>query len=870
MRGHEIKQTWLRFFKDKGHKIEESASLVPINDPTLLWINAGVAPLKGYFDGSKVPPHPRLVNAQKCIRTNDIENVGQTARHHTFFEMLGNFSIGDYFRDEVIPWAYELLTDPKYYGFDPDKLYYTVYPTDEETKAAWKALGIEDSRIIESYNNFWEIGEGPCGPCTEIFYDRGVAYGEGDTTLIRDDIENDRYIEIWNIVFSQFNAKTGLDREDYPELPSKNIDTGMGLERMACILQNTETNFETDLFYPLIEALETLSNVSYEGQASFKIIADHLRSVVFAVSDGATLSSEGRGYVLRRLLRRAIKHGRSLGIDKPFLKTLVETVVTMMEETYPYLREQQAFTERIIEKEELKFLETLAQGEKMVSSLIEKHPNTIPGAEAFMLYDTYGFPVELTEEYAQAHGVRVDKAGFEAAMHEQKERARSARKTTHSMHEQDETLLAFKTPSRFVGYDQLSCESDVLFVHEQGVVTKETPFYAESGGQVSDQGVLIHNDKVYQVEDVIKLPNGQTMHVLGDHDLALGDHITLQVDQTLREATLKHHSVTHLLFHTLREDLGAHVSQQGSQVGPESMRFDYNHLELLDDETILAIEKTTNDKIQANYPVLIYETTLEEAKALGAIAEFGEKYTSTVRLVDMGVTKDLCGGTHVKQTQEIERYAIVSVESKGSGIYRITGLAGDRIGRMKDFLKGQYEAYELLKNKASQRQDDALTLGFNKPLEFPKLPSLKGSYQDVIHMRACVHEAQQALKVYDKALADFKAQQATQDLQPLLDQIVDGQLVARTSTLEAKAFKALADRLFDEGNLHTLVLMNPLETGVMLVAKTDGNTHAGKTIKRVTQAFGGSGGGRPDFAQGGIKTDVNLDEVEAEIKAVLS
>ena len=870
MRGHEIKQTWLKFFKDKGHKIEESASLVPINDPTLLWINAGVAPLKGYFDGSKVPPHPRLVNAQKCIRTNDIENVGQTARHHTFFEMLGNFSIGDYFRDEVIPWAYELLTDPKYYGFDPEKLYYTVYPTDEETKDAWKALGIEDSRIIESYNNFWEIGEGPCGPCTEIFYDRGAAFGEGDTTLIREDIENDRYIEIWNIVFSQFNAKAGLNREDYPELPSKNIDTGMGLERMACLLQNTPTNFETDLFYPLIEALETLSNVPYEGQASFKIIADHLRSVVFAVSDGATLSSEGRGYVLRRLLRRAIKHGRSLGIEKPFLKTLVQTVVDMMEETYPYLRQQQAFTERIIEKEELKFLETLAQGEKMVNALIKKHPKTIPGAEAFMLYDTYGFPVELTEEYAQASFVSVDKVGFEAAMHEQKERARSARKITHSMHEQDETLLAFKTPSRFVGYDQLQCESDVIFVHDQGVVTEETPFYAESGGQVSDQGVLIYNDKVYHVEDVIKLPNGQTMHVLGDHDLALGDRITLQVDQSLRHSTLKHHSVTHLLFHTLREDLGAHVSQQGSQVGPESMRFDYNHLELLEDETILAIEKTTNDKIQANYPVLIYETTLEEAKALGAVAEFGEKYTSTVRLVDMGVTKDLCGGTHVKQTQEIERYAIVSVESKGSGIYRITGLAGDRIGRMKVFLKGQYEAYELLKNKATQRQEEAVSLGFKDPLEFPELPRLKGSYQDVINLRACVHDAQQALKVYDKALADFKAQQATQDLQPLLDQIEQGQLVARTSTLEAKAFKALADRLFDEGKLHTLVLMNPLEVGAMLVAKTDGQTHAGQTIKTVTQAFGGSGGGRPDFAQGGIKTAVDLDEVEAKIKAVLA
>lgn len=871
MRGHDIKRTWLEFFKAKGHKIEESASLVPINDPTLLWINAGVTPLKGYFDGSKVPPHPRLVNAQKCIRTNDIENVGQTARHHTFFEMLGNFSIGDYFREEVIPWAYELLTSKDYYGFDPEKLYYTVYPTDEETKAAWLALGIEPSRIIESMNNFWEIGEGPCGPCTEIFYDRGSAYGEGDTSLIRDDIENERYIEIWNIVFSQFNAKPGLSREDYPELPNKNIDTGMGLERMACVLQNTPTNFETDLFKPAIDHIAAISGQAYDGQASFKIIADHVRSVVFAISDGATLSSEGRGYVLRRLLRRAIKHGRSLGIEKPFLKSLVGTVVGMMEASYPYLREQQAFCERVIEKEELKFLETLHHGEKMVASLVTKHQDVIPGEAAFMLYDTYGFPVELTEEYALVQGVKVDIEGFKEAMQAQKERARNARKTTHSMHEQDPTLLAFKTPSRFVGYETLTSSGTVIFTTAEGVVTDVTPFYAESGGQVSDQGVLIKGEKVYTVEDVVKLPNGQTLHVLGDHNIKLGEQITLDVDQSLRESTQKHHSVTHLLFHTLREDLGAHVGQQGSQVGSDTMRFDFNHVSLLDDDTILSIEKTTNEKIQADYAVNIIETTVDEAKAMGAIAEFGEKYGATVRVVDMGVTKDLCGGTHVASTKSIERYAVVSVESKGSGIYRITGLAGDRVPRMKQFLKGQYEAYDLLKHKADQKLQEGQVIGFTHALDFPPLPPLKGSYQDVMNMRACVLEAQHVLKQYDKALADFSAQKATQDLSPLLAQASKGTLfTALETTLEAKSFKTLADRLFDEGHLHTLVLVNPLEEGVMIVAKTDGTHHAGQIVKAITQAHGGSGGGNADFAQGGIKTAVSKEDVLTTIKAVLS
>lgn len=861
MRGHDIKKTWVDFFATKGHRIEESASLVPINDPTLLWINAGVAPLKGYFDGSKVPPHPRLVNAQKCIRTNDIENVGQTARHQTFFEMLGNFSIGDYFRDEVIPWAYELLTSKHYYGFDLERLYVTVYPTDEETQAIWLALGIPQERIVASENNFWEIGEGPCGPCTEIFYDRGPAYGEGDVSLIRDDIENDRYIEIWNIVFSQFNAKPGLARSDYPELPSKNIDTGMGLERMACILQDTPTNFETDLFKPIIEHLEALSGVKYEGQASFKIIADHIRSVVFAISDGATLSSDGRGYVLRRLLRRAVKHGRHIGIQKPFLKALVKTVVAMMQESYPYLTEQQSFCEMLIEKEEAKFLETLSQGEKMVSQMLAEATDKLSGEAAFMLYDTYGFPVELTEEYASAAGLTVDKEGFELALQAQRDRARSARKSLQAMQEQDETLLKFKTPSTFVGYESLSTESTIIFANEMGVVTDKTPFYAESGGQVSDQGVLLKGDKVYSVMDMMKLPNGQFLHVLDEHDLSVGDSVRLEVDQKLREATLAHHSVTHLLFHTLRTELGAHVHQQGSHVGPDAMRFDYNHHELLDDETLLKLEAITNEKIQAATPVNIIETTVEEAKKRGAIAEFGEKYTSTVRMVDMGVTLDLCGGTHVKNTADIERYAIVSVESKGSGIYRITGLAKSRLNQIKDVLKGSLDAYAILENKAATLAEQALQEGFNESLEFPKLPQFVGSYQDIIDLRQTLQQAQHVIKTFDKALQDFRAKAATENLGAYWSHIQDGRLVATTKGLDGKALKTLLDRLFEEGNLQAVILLNVQDSGVMLVGKSDGSIVMDQAIKTITQSFAGSGGGKPDFAQGGIKHAVNVDDV---------
>ncbi len=868
--GHEIKKTWLRFFEDKSHKIEESASLVPINDPTLLWINAGVAPLKGYFDGSKVPSNPRIANVQKCIRTNDIENVGKTARHHTFFEMLGNFSIGDYFRDEAIEWGYEILTSEKYFGFDPENLYMTVYPTDDESYQKWLDVGVKEDHIIRSYENFWEIGPGPCGPSTEIFYDRGDKYGKADLNMIKDDIENDRYIEVWNIVLSQFNSKKGLSREEYPELPNKNIDTGMGLERMAAIMQGSNTNFETDLFMPVIQAVETFSGKAYDGQMSFKVIADHIRSVVFAISDGATFSNEGRGYVLRRLLRRAVKHGRQIGIQKPFLVDLVDTVIEMMQETYPYLLKTRDFTKRMIEKEEQKFLETLNQGEKLLEEFLKKEDKIISGKDAFMLYDTYGFPVELTEEYAESKGFSVDKEGFKEYMEMQRERARQARKETTGMNTQNEAYLKFKTPSTFVGYDTLSTTTEVLKVFSDGIVVKETPFYAESGGQVADQGVIVKDGKVYEVVDVQKLPNNQFIHVLNDHDIKDGDTVEMHVDKEARELTKAHHSVTHLLFATLREMFGAHVMQQGSLVAPNYLRFDFNHLELPDENTLLEIERKVNEKIHKNIDVDIEKTDIEEAKQRGAIAEFGEKYDDEVRMVNMGETLDLCGGTHVENTKEIERFAIANIESKGSGIYRIVGLAKDRVTDIGEYLRGFESNLSHLKQKKNNLLKEANELGLNISFEAPKSFTYQGSYQDVIDMREYLSNYQSKVKALEKSFNELRKEQSLSNIDAFLQKAdAQGNIVTKTEQLDTNALKTLADRLMDKTGKGVIFLANDLGNKVVFIAKSKSDVHAGNLVKKAAQIAGGGGGGRPDFAQAGGKDTSKIDEVLSFVKEQL-
>ncbi|MFP4286583.1 MAG: alanine--tRNA ligase [Candidatus Izemoplasmataceae bacterium] len=864
--GHEIKKLWLKFFEERDHNVAESASLIPINDPTLLWINAGVAALKGYFDGSKIPENPRIVNAQKCIRTNDIENVGKTARHHTFFEMLGNFSIGDYFRDDIIPWAYELLTSDAYYGFDLKKLYFTVYPTDQETKDKWLSVGVPEDHIIESDKNYWEIGTGPCGPCTEVWFDRGSAFGEGDTTLIRDDIENDRYIEIWNIVFSQFNAKIGLSREDYPELPNKNIDTGMGLERMACVIQGKDTNFETDLFFPVIKHISRLANKPYDGSMSFKVIADHIRTVTFAISDGATFSNDGRGYVLRRLLRRAVKHGKHLGIDKPFLKELVETVVEMMEESYPYLRKTLHFTKQVIEKEELKFLETLSLGEKILESRLKEEGDTLSGKDAFMLYDTYGFPIELTIEYAESHGKKVDKKGFITEMQAQKDRARSARKAHQSMKNQNVEYLNFKTPSKFIGYDTLEASSKVIKVFEEGIVTEVTPFYAESGGQVSDSGVIMHNHDTFEVLDVEKLPNGQFLHVIENHTIKEDDTVTLKVDEYKRKLTKAHHSATHILYQTLREVLGDHVSQQGSMVGPDYCRFDFNHIELLDDETILKIEQLVNQKISEHLEVKVINTTVEEAKKQGAVAEFGEKYESSVRMINMGVTLDLCGGTHVDNTDEIEAFAIASLESKGSGIYRITGLAKDRVYDITEYMEGLNSNIEKTVEKANHLLSKANAEGFDLAFDLPKKPSIKGSYQDIINTRAYFNTLQNQVKELEKTLTLKREKESLKNIETYLKEASYGKIVIKVEGLDAKTVKTLADTLMDRLGKGVVFIANVQMDKVLLVCKSTTDIHAGHLVKEAANLAGGGGGGRSDFAQAGAKDVSKVDDVIRFVK----
>jgi|AntRauTorcE11898_2_1112593.scaffolds.fasta_scaffold00398_23 alanyl-tRNA synthetase len=870
MTGHDIKKTWLEFFKSKGHKVEESASLVPINDPTLLWINAGVAPLKGYFDGSKVPNNPRIVNVQKCIRTNDIENVGKTARHHTFFEMLGNFSIGDYFRDEVIPWAVEILTDEKFFGINSDKLFMTVYPTDDETYEKWVEAGIEKSHIIRSYENFWEIGPGPCGPSTEIFYDRGDKYGKADLSLIENDVENDRYVEIWNIVLSQFNAKEGFEREAYPELPNKNIDTGMGLERMATIMQGVETNFETDLIYPVIAEIEKLAGTSYEGQMSFKVIADHIRSVVFALSDGATFSNDGRGYVLRRLLRRALKHGRSLGIKGAFLKGLVDTVVSMMKETYPYLEKTKDFAKKMIEKEETQFLDTLTQGEKILANIMKKEGTIIDGNDAFMLYDTYGFPVELTKEYGESEGMSVDEEGFKQQMAMQKERARNARKNLVGMHDQNEAYLSFKDESFFVGYETTEVKSTIIKVFEDGVVTKETPFYAESGGQISDKGVIVKTGQVFTVEDVQKLPNGQFLHILSDHTLLKGDEVTLHVDEASRKMTEAHHSATHILFSILRETLGEHVMQQGSLVGPEYLRFDFNHYDLPTEKTLLKIEERVNEKINEAIDVNVEKIDLKEAKKRGAVAEFGEKYDDEVRMVNMGVTLDLCGGTHVGNTADIGRFAIVNVESKGSGIYRILGLANGRVPHIREFMRGFESTLSHLEDKAKnilkKAEKETITLKFT-----PKdAPDVTGSYHDIIAMRHHLEQYQRAVKDLEKTYEIKRQKASLSDLDAYLNQVDEnGNLILKLKDVNPKDVKALADRLMEHMKKGVVFLADHTADKLVLVTKSTSDVHAGTLIKEAARIAGGGGGGRPDFAQAGGRDTSKIDDVLAYVKETL-
>ena len=856
----EIRETWLNFFKEKGHHIEESAPLVPMNDATLLWINAGVAPLKKYFDGSEIPNNPRITNIQKCVRTNDIENVGLTARHHTFFEMLGNFSIGDYFKNEAIEFGYELLV--KRFEMPVEKLYITHYTDDLEARNKWISLGIPEDHLIPLEGNFWEIGEGPCGPDTEIFFDRGESYDKRGKELIEQDIENDRFIEIWNIVFSQFNSKEGLDRKDYPELPSKNIDTGSGLERMCCVMQGTKTNYETDLFMPYMKKIEEMSGVKYDGQMSFKVIADHIRTLTFAISDGAILSNEGRGYVLRRILRRACKHAKKLGINKPFLYEIVDTVVDVMKSFYPYIESKKEIVKKIIKQEEEKFLETLNGGEKRISDIVKSGVKEISGADAFMLYDTYGFPIELTLEYAEDNKITVDLDGFKECMKKQKETSRNARENVESMKSQNEEYLNYTGKSKFVGYDNFSVETKVIKCFKEGVVLEETPFYATMGGQVADLGTINN----VEVKDVVKLPNGQHLHILDSNPFKENDTVVASIDKENRLAIMRNHSSAHLTQRALKDVLGEHVHQQGSQVTSEYMRFDFNNYANLTDEEILKVEKLVKEHINMGLTVNTLELPIAEAKKLGAEALFGEKYGEVVRVVDMDYSKEFCGGTHVKNTKDIIDYAICSVESIGSGIFRVTAVTGaNALNELKKHLINQENEIKMLKDKANKIIEAAKESNIDLVFNFDNKNYNEASYAVVIDYRKTLEELKNSVKELEKELNRKMAQNALSNLSSYDKFITGNKLICKVEGISMDALKQLVDALLNKMNSGIVFIASIVDDKVLFVCKNNIGLNAGALVKKAAIITGGNGGGRPDMANAGGK---DITKVEDALNAI--
>lgn len=860
--GSEIRQTWIRFFSSKGHRFLPGVNLIPQGDKSLLWVNAGVTGLKKYFDGSEVPPCRRIVNVQKSIRTNDIENVGHTARHHTFFEMLGNFSIGDYFRPEVIPWAFELLTNEETgFGIPKEKLYMTYEPHDLATYELWVKCGVDPSHLIPLEGNFWEIGEGPCGPDTEMFFDRGEEYDPDGLgiKMLQEDMENDRYIEIWNIVFSQYNSVAGVARKDYKELPSKNIDTGSGLERLACILQGTETNFETDLFWPIIEAAKEIAGKPYEGEnkMAYRVIADHARCLTFALSDGAYFSNEGRGYVLRRIIRRAMRYGQKLGIHEPFMYRLVNIVAEKYSDFYPELSEKIDFVSKMILAEEKKFIVTLSTGEEMLRSMIEGK-KTLEGKDVFKLYDTFGFPSDLTKEICLEAGVEADMEGFEEAMAEQKERARASRGEVGSFHKQSKDLLAFDVPSTFT-YDTLRVQAKVtgLFVdgvqvssiNEEGDVAFDlTPFYAEMGGQVSDTGSL-SNDKVSgKVLYVGKAPRGQHLHHVQVEfgSLEIGDEVTLQVDASKRSLVERNHSATHLLHAALSEVLGKHVDQKGSYVDENYLRFDFSSLERLSEEELRQIEFLVNQKIAEGIVEETKVLPVEEAKKIGAEMEFSEKYGDVVRVVCFGeFSKEFCGGTHVKNTSDIGLFTIESESAVSSGTRRIQ--ARTSLGAYT-YLKNKENILSSLERELSASDADALS-------------RLRGE-------KASRATLEKEISVLKDRLSASKASEIQDEVS-----VVNGvSFLAKIVEGERGDVLKLGDALKAKCEDYVFVLAGKGEKGISLVVFCGGkgkNIGAGKIMKAIAPLLGGNGGGKPEMASGSARDLSAFASVKSTVESMI-
>lgn len=860
MQGKEIRRRFLDYFEKNGHVILPSASLIPASDPSLLWTAAGMVPFKPYFTGTATPEHRRVATCQKCLRTLDIESVGRTSRHLTFFEMLGNFSFGDYFKEEAIPWAWELIS--RNLGIDPARLWISVYVDDDEAYSLWRKVGVPEDRIVRlgKDTNFWEIGTGPCGPCSEIHFDYGPEYSCGPGCAPGCDC--DRFLEIWNLVFIQFYRD---EAGSYSPLESKGIDTGMGLERVTAVLQGVKSGFETDLFSDLMQEIAEALKVNYgsgkQEEMAVRVIADHVRAVTFAIADGALPSNEGRGYVIRRLLRRAVRFGVLFGVDEPFLSGMAGRVVEKMGDVYPELVKNRRHILQVVEAEEERFLETLAQGTEILNRLIAEAQavggKTLPGEAAFRLYDTYGFPLELTEEICAEHGLSVDREGFSAAMDSQRKRARQARETTEYLGERERLYRGIKKgeKSRYIGYYALEGPAKVVFLAQEGkrvksakagdtveAVLDSTPFYAEAGGQVSDTGILTAPGLRAEVEHVDRPVEDVIVHRIKITEGTLAENavVTASVDAARRLQIARNHTATHLLHQSLRVVLGPHVKQAGSLVAPDRLRFDFTHYQALTAAELHRVETMVNQAILAGIPVEAFESAFDEAKEMGAIALFGEKYRERVRVVRIGeFSLELCGGTHLRNTAEAGLFKIVSEASVASGIRRIEAVTGEAALAFINAIIDDYRQMAAVL-KAPPR----------------KLSSLVKVLMDQLRELTRENEA-------------LKDKLAAGEVLELLNraQVIEGVkvLVTRVSASDMARLRGLTDILRERLGSGVIILGSVVDDRVNLVAAVTEDLiprglNASSLVKEVARVVNGGGGGRPDLAQAGGKNPAQLDE----------
>ncbi len=875
---NELRRKYLEFFESKDHLKMDSFSLVPHNDNSLLLINAGMAPLKPYFTGQEIPPRRRVTTCQKCIRTGDIENVGKTARHLTFFEMLGNFSFGDYFKNEAIAWSWEFLTEVL--GLDKNRLYPSIYYEDDEAFEIWnKKIGIPEERITRFYrdekgdcDNFWEHGAGPCGPCTEIYYDRGEKYGCGKPDC-KVGCDCDRFMEVWNNVFTQFE---GDGHGHYTELANKNIDTGMGLERLAVVMQDVDSVFAIDTMKAIRDRICQLAGVTYKADPkkdiSIRLITDHIRSSTFMISDGIMPTNEGRGYVLRRLIRRAARHGRLLGIEGQFLAKLSETVIEESKDGYPELEEKKSFIFKVLTEEEGKFNKTIDQGLSILNEMMEKtiaaDKSVLSGEDAFKLYDTYGFPLDLTSEILEEKGVVIDEDGFKTCMEKQRQTARNARKETNYMGA-DATVyeqLDAAVQSTFVGYDRLEVTDDIVALTTEEevvqaladgdtgtIIVRETPFYATMGGQQGDTGIICTEDAEFKVADTIKAAGGKIAHVgkVTKGVFKVGDTVTLKVDACGRADTCKNHSATHLLQKALRMVLGDHVQQKGSLVTPERLRFDFSHFEAMTKEEIQKVEDLVNEKISEAIPVKTQEMDLESARKTGAMALFGEKYGSTVRVVSMGdYSVELCGGTHVANTSSIGSIKIISESGIAAGVRRIEALTG----------AGVRKYYAQLEEELNE--------------------AAKAAKSDIAGLVKKIETMQEEMKALHSENEQLKSKIANASIRDVMDQVVTVSgvklLATRVEGVDMNGLRNLGDQL-----------KNKIGEGVVVLASAEGDAkvsllamatdeaqkkgaHAGNLIKAIAAIVGGGGGGRPNMAQAGGRNPAAIGEALEEASKILA